>query len=81
MRLPGIDQLLSDQVRHQNDQRLADAAKYIRQGKTTLVAGAGLSAPAGLPGWSGLLSKAFSVMLELSERREDNLFFFSLLFS
>ena len=67
MRLPGIDQLLFDQVRHQNDQRLADAAKYIRQGKTTLVAGAGLSAPAGLPGWSGLLSKAFSVMLELSE--------------
>lgn len=67
MSLPSIDQLLFDQVRRQNDQRLADAAQYIRRGQATLIAGAGLSAPAGLPGWSALLAKAFSVMLELSE--------------
>lgn len=67
MRLPDIDQLLFDQVRRQNDQRLVSAARYIRRGQATLVAGAGLSAPAGLPGWSALLAKAFSVMLELSE--------------
>lgn len=67
MCLPGIDQLLFDQVRRQNDRRLADAAQYIRRGQATLVAGAGLSKPAGLPGWTDLLAKTFSVMLELSE--------------
>lgn len=74
MRLPGIDQLLFDQVRRQNDQRLAAAAQYVRRGQATLVAGAGLSVPAGLPKWSTLLSKAFSVMLELSEPASGSMY-------
>ncbi len=72
MSLPGIDQLLFEPVLRENDQRLADAAQYIRQGQATLVAGAGLSASAGLPGWRDLIARAFSVMLELSKPSDSS---------
>ena len=47
-----IKNLLFDEVLEQNTQRLNEVAKYIKQGQSTLVAGAGLSVPAGLPGWN-----------------------------
>lgn len=72
MGLPSIDKLLFDQVRSQNEKRLAEAAKYIQKGEAALVAGAGLSASAGLPGWNALLARAFSVILELSVPADDS---------
>ena len=70
-----IKNLLFDEVLEQNTQRLNEVAKYIKQGQSTLVAGAGLSVPAGLPGWNALLAKAFSVIIDLSEPVSGSTYF------
>lgn len=63
-----IADVLGEDVISENLRLLRQIHKYINEGQTALVIGAGMSVPAGLPTWNALIAKCFGILFALQEK-------------
>lgn len=64
-RLQKLDDLLEKNVMQENQEILNELKRKIQNANTALILGSGVSVPAGLPNWQGLIAKCFYPLFRL----------------
>lgn len=62
--LPAVEELLSQEMQDMQRGRLGEIREALKQGRSTLALGAGVSIPAGMPNWLGLISQMSGYALQ-----------------
>lgn len=70
IQLPHVEQLLSEEQLKKRLETIGKIQGAIKEGNTALVLGAGVSIPAGLPNWVGLVSKMMGHAIQYSQINE-----------
>lgn len=70
--VPTINTLLSEKEKAEHNSYLEEIKNKVKEKQATLVLGAGISKPAGLPGWFELISQLFGYAMQISRYTSDS---------